>query len=196
MATLAESIEQFAKTPPKTKLAAAGLLTAFFGAIFYFVFYSDLSDEDTRLERDIVRLEQEKRKYEDRKQRYRAFRAEVNQLLEKQKELLKVLPDDANISSFLESIHAQAELAGVSILTYDPRREVRRNFYAQIPVRMTISGSYHQIQKFFYYMERDVKRIVKIDGLSLSAPKRVAAGMVLKANFSASTFRFIGKRPG
>ena len=193
--SISDQVERFVKTPPKVKVAVIIVFTAVLGGIFYYLFYSDLVDKGTALEAKIKVAKAEKAKYEDRKQRYRAFRAEVNKLLEEQKELLKVLPDQANISTFLQSIHAQAELAGVQILTYDQRPEVPQSFYAQIPVRMTISGSYHQLSKFFYFMEKDVKRIVKIQDLLLSTPVKTANGIVLRAQFVASTFRFVGKRP-
>lgn len=192
---LSDVMERFVRTPTRVKVIALLAISAFIGAIFYFVFYSDLADKAKIMAAQVTQLKAEKAKYLDRKQRYRAFRAEVNKLLDEQKELLKVLPDDANISTFLQSIHAQAAAAGVNILTYDQRPEVRQSFYAQIPVRMTISGSFHQISKFFYYMEKDLKRIVKIQDLLLTSPTQTEQGVVLRAQFVISTFRFVGKRP-
>ena len=193
---LADAIEKFSKTPPQTRVLAIVAVSALLGVGFYFLFYAELTEQVASLENQVSVAQSEKAKYEDRKQRYRAFRAEVNQLLEDQKELLKVLPDRANISTFLQSVHAQAELAGVNILTYDQRPERRRDFYAKIPVRLTISGTYHQIAKFLYYMEKDVKRIVKVRDVALTSPKVTSAGLILKAQFEANTFRFAGKKRG
>ena len=193
---LSDVVEKLVKLPTRTKAVAMVVVCAFFGGIFYFVFYSELIEKLEKLDKDVTRLQGEKATYEDRKQKFQAFRAEVNRLLEEQKELLKVLPDEANLSTFLESIHAQAELAGVQIVTYDQGGAARKDFYAQIPVKMSVSGSYHQLCKFFYYLERDVKRIVKVENLSLVNPTMGPDGIVLKADFVASTFHFIGQRPG
>lgn len=193
---LSDVIERIAKVSNRTRAIVVIAICAIIGGAFYFMVYSDQIEESARLDRKVTELQGEKATYEDRKQKYQAFRAEVNKLLEEQKELLKVLPDESNISTFLESIHAQAELSGVRILTYDQRPEVRRDFYAEIPVSLTVSGSYHQLAKFFYYLERDVKRIVKIQGLGLTSPAVTPNGVVLKAAFTASTYRFVGKKPG
>ena len=193
---VSDVIERIAKISNRARIAVVVVVCALIGGVFYFMVYSDQIDESSRLDRKVTELQGEKATYEDRKQKYQAFRAEVNKLLEEQKELLKVLPDEANISTFLESIAAQAALSGVQILTYEPQPEIRQDFYAQIPVRMAVSGSYHQLAKFFYYLERDVKRIVKIEGLSLTAPAPTPTGVQLQASFVASTYRFIGKRPG
>ena len=193
--TLADQIERISKAPLKHKLAAVGIAAAFFGAVFYFLFYADGAEQLTRLERQVQQLETEVASYEEKKQKYMAFRAEVNKLLEEQKELVKVLPTDAEMPMFLQSLHAQGELAGLSILTFQPGAEQRKNFYALIPVRMAISGTYHQINKFFYSVGQ-LKRIVNIQNVTLGQPRMVEAGVVLNARFLASTFRFLSPKPG
>jgi type IV pilus assembly protein PilO len=192
---LAEQIERFSKAPLKHKALGLLLVSAFFGAIFYFVFYSDGADELSKLENKVKLLEMEVASYEEKKQKYMAFRAEVNKLLEEQKELLKVLPTDAEMPTFLQSLHAQGELAGLNILTFQPSAERRQNFYAVIPVHMAIAGTYHQINKFFYAVGQ-LKRIVNIQDVALGGARATEAGVVLRASFLASTFRFLSPKKG
>lgn len=190
---ISDLVEKYAQSPTKNKVAIIALVTVFFGAIFYFVLYSDLADQADRTAREIKDLTAQKADYEDKKQKYMAFRAEVNKLLEEQKELLKVLPTDAKISTFLQSIHAQAELAGLNILSYEQHTEVRKEFYAEIPVTLAVSGQYHKVTKFFHAMEKDLKRIVNIQDLKLGEGTLTEQGVVLKANFKAFTYRFLGE---
>lgn len=187
---LAGPIEQFSRLPLKHKLIGLAGVTLLFGVVFYLIFYSDIDTELQSLDREISRLEREVASYEEKKQRYMAFRAEVNNLLEEQKELVKVLPTQAEIPSFLQSLHAQAELIGLTILQFKPSQERRKKFYAQIPVMMSISGTYHQIKRFFYAVGQ-LKRIVNIGNLNLGKPVPKEHGVVLKASFVASTFRFL-----
>lgn len=188
--TASDLIERFGRASTPQKLAGAGLLTVIFGAVFYFMFYSETADTAERLERKIASAQADKVSYEEKQRRYHSFRAEVNKLLEEQKELLKVLPTDAEIPTFLQSIHAQGELSGLNILTFEQKPEQPQQFYATIPVKMEISGSYFQINKFFYSIGQ-LKRIVNIRDVKLAAPTPTEAGVVLKAEFVASTFRFI-----
>jgi type IV pilus assembly protein PilO len=190
----ADLIERFSRTPTKQKVAVLILITLFFGVIFYFMFYSELITKADALDRQTNALRQEKASYEEKKRQYNSFRAEVMKLLEEQKELIKVLPTDSEIPTFLQAIHAQGELSGLNILTFEQLPEQQKNFYAVIPVRMAISGSYHQILKFFYSIGQ-LKRIVNISNLSLGAPTGTEQGVVLQANFLASTFRFLQPPP-
>jgi type IV pilus assembly protein PilO len=192
---LAEQIERFSKAPLKYKALGLVLVSAFIGAVFYFVFYSDGQDQLTRLDREVRGLQQEVASYEAKKKKYMAFRAEVNKLLEEQKELIKVLPTEAEIPTFLQSLHAQAELSGLNILTFEPAPEQPQAFYARIPVRMAITGTFHQITKFFHSVGQ-LKRIVNINDLNLGTPAVTEHGVMLRANFVASTFRFIAPQGG
>ncbi len=188
--TFSELLEKFSKAPSKYK--AAGLLgvVIFIGVMFYILFYQSISEEIDGLDGQIKNVQLEITKYEEQKQKYMAFRAEVNKLLEEQKDLLKVLPAEKKIYDFLQDLHAQGELIGLTILNLEQGQEVPENFYAKIPVKMEVSGTYLQIAKYFYSIGK-LKRIVNIQDLKLTSPKFTDSGVVLKASFLASTFRFL-----
>jgi type IV pilus assembly protein PilO len=174
-----------------------GLVAVLAGGYWYF-FYSDMQDEQAHLEQDRTRLEKEKKDYERRKAEYLAFRNEVNALLDEQKELLRVLPKAADIEQFIENVSAQIELAGLTKVesVREPAQPV--DMYVKIPIKMSLSGSYHQINHFFKQVG-DLKRIVNIEDLSLDP---VTLGVspdqpnLLKANFTATTFMFTDKGGG
>jgi type IV pilus assembly protein PilO len=192
--TAAELIERFSKAPPNHKLGGFLLLSALLGVVFYYLFYSDVSDRADGLSRQIVQQQQEKATYLEKQKQYNSFRQEVGKLLEERKELAKALPTNSEIPSFLQSIHAQGELAGLNILTFEQQVEVSKDFYAMIPVKMGLSGTFHQISKFFYSVGQ-LKRIVNIKDLKLDAPSTTDQGVILQATFMASTFRLIDNNP-
>ena len=173
-----------------------GLVVALTGGYWYF-FYSDMQDEQAQLEKDKARLEKEKHEYEKRKQEYLAFRNEVNALLEEQKELLRVLPKADDIEQFIENVQAQIELSGLSTVesVRGPAQPVE--MYVKIPIKMSLTGTYHQINRFFKQVG-ELKRIVNIEDLSLDPVSLAVAPdqqNQLKANFTATTFMFTDKAP-
>ena len=178
---------------------AVGAIFLLVGGYYYF-FYGDMLERKEQLARDEARLEKEKKDYEKRKQEYLAFRNEVNALLEEQKELLRVLPKKDDIEQFIESVQAQIELAGLSKVASVREAATPVEMYVKIPVKMSLIGSYHQINHFFKQVG-DLKRIVNIEDLSLE-PVSSGAAMALdqtnqlKANFVATTFQFVDKGQG
>jgi type IV pilus assembly protein PilO len=184
-------------------MQSSAKLGVLFGAVvllaggYYYFFYSDMLDEQAQLEKDRDRLGREKRDYERRKQEYLAFRNEVNALLEEQKELLRVLPKKDDIEQFIENVQAQIELSGLSKVSSVRENAQPVEMYVKIPIRMSLTGTYHQINHFFKQVG-ELKRIVNIEDLVLE-PVSVSASMALdqtnhlKANFVATTFQFVDK---
>jgi len=196
----ADRIEQFSKLPTQHKVLAFAFLGVFMGVIFYFMFYSGLQEEKATLDQKIGELKDKRDVLEEKKRKYLSFRNKVNRMLEEQKELMKVLPRESEIHTLLRSVHAQAELAGLNILLFEQRPEVREKYYARIPVKLQIRGTYHQINKFFNAVGH-LKRIVNIHNLTLQKPVQTDQGVELEASFQASTFRFLesgnkGKKKG
>jgi type IV pilus assembly protein PilO len=175
----------------------AGIVVLLTGGYWYF-FYSDMQEEMGHLQEDQARLEKEKHDYEKRKQEYLAFRNEVNALLEEQKELLRVLPKADDIEQFIENVQAQIELSGLSKVESVRGPAAPVEMYVKIPIKMSLVGSYHQINRFFKQVG-DLKRIVNIEDLSLE-PVSLGVGPEqpnpLKANFTATTFMFTDKGAG
>jgi type IV pilus assembly protein PilO len=189
--------DRLAAVPMGLKITILVVVVALLGGGYYYFFYGDMVDEKEQLVQQAEKLEKEKKDYEKRKQEYLAFRNEVNSLLEEQKELLRVLPKRDDIEQFIESVQAQIELAGLSKVSSvrDPATPVE--MYVKIPIRMSLVGTYHQINHFFKNVG-DLKRIVNIEDLNLQpvtegATAGVAAPQLLKANFVATTFQFAEK---
>jgi len=175
----------------------AGMVVLLTGGYYYF-YYGDMLEEQAQLEKDRGRLEREKKDYERRKQEYLAFRNEVNALLEEQRELLRVLPKKDDIEQFIENVQAQIELSGLSKVSSvrEPAQPIE--MYVKIPIRMSLTGTYHQINRFFKQVG-ELKRIVNIEDLSLepvSLQTPLDQPNQLKANFVATTFMFTDKGAG
>ena len=180
--------------------AKLGLLIGVLAALvagYYPLFYADLLDQEQQIDRSVQEAEAERQSYEQRKREYQAFRLEVNQLLEEQKELLRVLPKKDDIEQFIENVNAQVELAGLSKVASVREPAVPEEMYMRIPIRMSLIGGYHQINRFFKNIG-ELKRIVTITDLALAtASTDVATAQgPLKAEFVAQTFQFVDKPMG
>jgi type IV pilus assembly protein PilO len=191
--------DRFAALTLAAKLGIIGGLVVVMTGGYWYFFYSDMQDEQAHLESDRARLETEKHEYERRKQEYLAFRNEVNSLLEEQKELLRVLPKADDIEQFIENVQAQIELSGLSKVESVREAAQPVEMYVKIPIKMSLTGTYHQINRFFRQVG-ELKRIVNIEDLALDpvsiAPSTPEQQNLLKANFTATTFMFNDKGQG
>jgi len=181
-------------------LAKAGILVGAVALValgYWYFLYSDMSDESTQIENATRQATDERDAYLIRKREYQAFRLEVNQLLDEQKELLRVLPKRDDIEQFIENVNAQVELSGLTRVSSVREAAVPEEMYQRIPVKMSLTGSYHQINRFFKNVG-ELKRIVTIADLQLNPasqgqPVKGAEASLLKADFVAQTFQFLDK---
>jgi len=189
-----ELISKLLKLKTPHKVALTLVVCLLMGGAYYQFFYADLSDSITGAEQTKIRLTEELRMYEQRKAEYLAYRNELKQLQEEQRELLRVLPKRDEIASFMSSIQEQAELSGLELLVFAPDPEMPEDLYVKIPIRMEVRGGFHSITKFFKNVS-ELRRIVTIEDLVMN-PERDAtkggdAGATrIKARFIAATYRY------
>jgi type IV pilus assembly protein PilO len=70
---------------------------------------------------------------------------------------------------------------------FQPKSEVRKEFYAEIPVAMNVKGGYHDLALFFDKVAR-LSRIVNINNISMS---RAGKTLDLNASCTAVTYKFV-----
>jgi len=184
------SIEQLTKWPLAKKLAVLAVAMIVLGAGFWFVYYQPVMDEleslkskHSKLKRDLVEAEKRKKTYEDDRRK----RDELKKAASLQ---LQVLPPKAEIASFLNNLNTQADLVGLEILSVKPRDEQAAQYYARIPVRLKLRGSFHQLAKFFYLVG-NLDRIINIENINLKSAVMDDSGVVLVAEVLATTFRSV-----
>lgn len=185
-----ELISKLNKLKPAHKAGVTLLAALIVSGLYYQLFYADLSDAITAAEGAQVGLREEKATYEKRRIEYLAYRNELKQLQEEQRDLLRVLPKRDEMASFLSGIQEQAELAGLEIPVFSPDSEVPEDLYVKIPVRMEVKGGFHAITKFFKNLS-EMRRIVTVEDLSFvpEGPDKNNNGTRLKARFVAVTYR-------
>jgi type IV pilus assembly protein PilO len=186
--------DKLASTALAVKLGVLVGAVALVCAGYWYFGYDEMMREKEQLEAKQTKLKAEKKDYETRKQEYLAFRKEVNDLLEEQKELIQILPKSDDIEQFIESVQAQVELSGLSKVSSVREPAVPVEMYEKIPIRMSLVGAYHQINRFFRNVG-ELKRIVNIEDLKLEpndpgAMVPLTQPMLLKASFVATTFQF------
>ena len=103
----------------------------------------------------------------------------------------KALPQQQEIPSLLTSISESGQESGLDFLLFRPMGEKQRQVYAEIPVSIKVTGSYHEVATFFDKVSR-LPRLVNIDDINLSAPK---TGNKLDITFTALTYRFVEAQP-
>lgn len=114
------------------------------------------------------------------------FQKEVEKAREDLDQLLTLLPDRKEIPDLLEKISSVGAQEGLENVLFQPQGERKHEFYATIPVRLDVVGSYHRVGTFLDKLSK-LDRIIQVDSLSMSRQEDDD----LKVNCSIKTFRFL-----
>ena len=117
-------------------------------------------------------------------------RREMDQLDQKLQDALTELPERKDIDELLANLNDVGKKSGLEISRVQPGLETPEAFFARIPVQMVVTGNYHEIAMFMQEVA-NMRRIVNVNNIHLSAPSTRGDKVILKSDFLATTFRFV-----
>lgn len=118
------------------------------------------------------------------------FREEVRELDIKLQRVLQELPDKREIPELLASVSNLAREAGLEVNSFRPVAEQLKEFYAQVPVEISVEGTFHQVATFLDEVGR-MSRIVNINAIALRDPHITPDKITVKSDCVATTFRYL-----
>jgi type IV pilus assembly protein PilO len=186
-----ETIDKIGKLPRLYKiLLGLGLFLLLVGPFVYFSFLPKI--------RNINVLKTEHSTLETR---LASAKVKANQLKDYQDKLkdaemefkivTKKLPEKQEIPALLSSISQSGRDAGLEFLLFQPEAEQNKDFYAEIPVSIKITGNYHNVALFFDKVAR-LSRIVNIDDIKMAS---INGSTDLITSCKAVTYRFVETKP-
>jgi type IV pilus assembly protein PilO len=186
-------LERFFELESRQRMIAAGAaLLLVFGAYWYFV-YSGRHAETLKVTAKIADLKQQR----DTKQKLVAnmdqLQETVRDLGAQLKEAEAQLPDSKEIPDLLTSISSAGRDSGLEVISFRQRQEQLKDFYAEVPVDVTVRGNYHEVATFFDRVGK-LDRIVNVGDIVMQAPKREGDEMIIDTLCSATTFRFLDEK--
>lgn len=183
-------IDEFAKIPgPQKALGtfAAALLIVAGG---YFMLVSDTMDEIAAKDEIIATKNTEKNTLADQARNLEENKRKVQRLKARLKKAQDQLPTKAEVPKLLRDIDFEATQSGLHIQKFDVQQEKVRKGRADIPIKMKVKGSFHELGVFFDRVAK-MDRIVNVANVEVKGAKFENKKIVLTSSFTATTYRFV-----
>ena len=103
--------------------------------------------------------------------------------------LLRQLPGRTEVPSLLVDISQVGVGAGLEEKLFQPSNEIKKDFYAELPIRIRLTGSYHQMGEFVSGIAA-LPRIVTLHDIKIQ-PDSKDAYDALSFELTAKTFRYL-----
>lgn len=162
-----------------------GVLLAVVGLGWYFYWDSQL-EELSRGEQEEQKLREEYKTKIAQAVSLDALRKQKAQVSEYVSTLEKQLPSKAEMDALLSDINQAGLGRGLQFELFKPGQVFVKDYYAELPITIRVSGNYHDIGAFTSDIA-NLPRIVTLNNLSLAAGK----DNTLALDATAKTFRYL-----
>ena len=185
-----EKIEQLAKVPKTIRLAVVSAVLVAIGAGYWILSYQPAQETRRALVARSQELQRSLNNARSIANHVAGFKAEVAGLERDLDLALKQLPNRKQFEDLLQDISTAGKKVGVTIKSIDRDSEIQRDFYAEVPFKIELEGTYHDLARFFE-MVASLPRIVNMGGLDIKVLDESQQSTRLKVTGLATTFRFL-----
>lgn len=155
----------------------------------YFTIIEDKRPELQRAMDDEVQLRLTFENKQHKAANYDKYKAQLAQMEQSFGTMLRQLPGETEIPSLIVDISQTGLAAGLQEKLFVPRAEIPRDFYAEKPINIRLSGGYHEIGNFVSGIAA-LPRIVTLHNITIT-PEQAGEFDVLSMEVTAQTYRYL-----
>ncbi|MFT5656806.1 MAG: type IV pilus assembly protein PilO, partial [Gammaproteobacteria bacterium] len=140
--------ENIGRAPISVKLV---ILLLIFGTIIGLGLYYDTKEQLTQLEqheRKETELKKEFKIKADRAAKLDLYKEQLAEMRVSFGALLRQLPEKTDVESLLVDVSQTGLASGLEIKKFKPNAEEKKGFYAELPINLEVTGSFHQLASF------------------------------------------------
>jgi type IV pilus assembly protein PilO len=104
--------------------------------------------------------------------------------------LLRQLPGKTEVPNLLVDISQTGLAVGLEEKLFQPANEQKRDFYAELPIRIRLSGSYHEFGEFVSGIAA-LPRIVTLHDIEIKPDAKDSSYDQLTLDLTAKTYRYL-----
>lgn len=185
-------IDKILELPKFQKIAVLAVVIILAAALYYSFLHVPLSDQIAKLADSVEIAKNEKLTKSQKAASLPRLRQDLARLDLELKKAVAQLPDHKEVAELLGTISTKAQSAGLEILTFRPRAESFQEFYAEVPVDITVKGNYHEMIDFFDNVGR-LDRLINIDNIGFKNPTVNGERVLVETTTVATAYRFLNE---
>lgn len=186
---IAPLFEKVGALSRKQRLLICVVTLALIGGGYYYFFLTPKLDRIQSLKQEYDRLNGQLSSYKIKAASLKKYEEKLKAVEDEFHTALLALPDQKEIPSLLTAVSNSGNAAGLEFLLFKPESVVKKDFYAEIPVSIKVTGGYHQVAEFFDRVSQ-LSRLVNIQDIDMNYGSK---GGVLTVSCKALTYMYVEK---
>jgi type IV pilus assembly protein PilO len=119
-----------------------------------------------------------------------AYKAQLAEMEQSFGAMLRKLPNKTEVPNLLTDISQQGTAAGLDQKLFQPNAQVMKDFYAELPIKMRLTGSFHSIGAFVSGIA-GLPRIVTLHDVQITQVGKTPGTDQLQLDLTAKTYRYL-----
>lgn len=159
------------------------------GVGVYFFIVKDKAPQLERAKQEEVDLRQTFENKQRKAANYDAYRDQLANIEQSFGTMLRQLPGETEIPSLIVDISQTGLAAGLQEKLFVPQAEIPKDFYAEKPIKIRLTGGFHEVSKFVSGIAA-LPRIVTLHDINIT-PENNDGFDNLSMEVTAKTYRYI-----
>lgn len=155
--------------------------------LFYFVYYKPKNEELQNLRTERIAVENEVARLKQKKEELDKIEAELAQMKITLSKLEAIIPQKEEISAILKNMQQLAYDTRLNITRFIQNPEIIKEFYAEQPISVAVTGEYHNLAIFFDRLNT-FQRLFNIEDFSIKALREQSEASTISAEWNVKTY--------
>ncbi len=172
--------------------AVRGVLIAIVAALVlaagYFLDIQSLQDDLARVNNKEQQLKQEFERKQAKAANLDAYKAQMAEMKDSFGAMIRQLPSKTEVEDLLVDISQTGLASGIEFQLFKPLAEKHIEFYAELPIQLEMTGTYHQFGEFVSGIAA-LPRIVTLQNIEIKKGKGKKGDLTMKV--TAKTYRYL-----
>lgn len=163
---MALTLDDIKNLSPMRKAFLVCLIFLLLGYLYYAYFYKDAFEKKGKLTERLSSIQHEMTEKRRVVKQIEKYKKELTVLRKDLQIALTKLPERKEIPVLLDSVSESGRKEDLEFLLFEPTHPVSQEFYAEIPVKIEVTGSYHSVVLFFEKVAK-LPRIMNVTDISI-----------------------------
>lgn len=166
------------------------------GAVYYFDTQHQLTDRERLIQKEVT-LKSTFETKQAKAASLDAYKEQMKEMEESFGTMLRQLPSRTEVADLLVDITQTGLANGLEFDLFQPKDEIKKEFYAELPITIKVRGNYHQLGGFVSGIAA-LPRIVTIHDIMIKGSKdpkgpkgAVGSDFTLSMDAVAKTYRYL-----
>ena len=191
---MAISMDSILKLSTSKKILILVAILCVITGVYYTSVFSPQQQELNAMKKELSKLVEELEKSKAISRDLEKYKAQVEQMNKELAVALTQLPTEKEIPEILRNITSLGKESQLEFTLFRPKPEIPQQFYAKVPIELSIVGSYHNTGTFFDKVSKQPRIINVVDFNMTKLKMKGRDEATVRVSCLLNTYRYLEKK--